>query len=181
MSGEATGPEQLPVRGGEETAARLARIEENLDKLVTYEVHSRAMLNDELLARVIKLEGALDGAKRVNRTMLLVFLVVFVVVQVAGGLFLIREFAQLGEKMSSQSGHLDDIYQKLGMLSAMGMRGGASTGDVKAMSNLVNQILGAENNGFLKNLQVQQELLDELAGKKKDRGGSPSPTRPEKP
>jgi len=177
--------ENLPVPLEEKFEARLARIEENLGKLVEYEVRSRALVSDEMIGRLTLLEKSLENSRRTSRHMLAAFIVVVLVVGSLGGLYMhnqfqllrnnyMMHFMEMQKLLIAQSGKFAEIYRQLGALSALGSGGGSNPAAIKGMSALVDKILGSENNGFMMNLRIQNELLDELEGKKKHR-----PTRPE--
>jgi len=174
---------RLPARSpaAEELRSRVARIEGNLQKLVQHEVHSRALLHDELLDRVVKLEVVMADNARTSKLMLAVILVITILVGGAVLLFLGYQSLQFNNTLLAQTRSLSDLKAAIELLKArpllVGPGGaGLDSTNIKGLSDLVNQILGSENNGLLLNYKVQQELLDELSGKKKRRAGSaPTP------
>jgi len=178
--------ENLPVPSEEKFDSRLARIEENLEKLVAYEVRSLALVNDELVGRIKKLEGNLESSRRTGRAMAVIFAVLLIGFGVGAGLYMhqqfqllhrsyLTHFMEMQKMLLAQSREFSDIYKQLAALNALGVRPGSTQADLKGMADLVQKVLSSENNGFLMNLRMQNELLDELAGKKKRR---PSRHRP---
>ena len=170
----------LPVPSEDGSETRLTRIEQNLDKLVAYEAHSRALVNNELVGRLKKLEDDLATSRRVNRAMAVLFVVLLIAFAAGAGVYMhnqfqllhtsyLTHFVEMQRMLLAQSAKYSDISKQLAVLNAMGFRAGSTQTDIKGLTDLVNKVLSSENNGFLMNLRVQNELLDELAGKKKRR------------
>jgi len=161
---------KLPVS---EVQTRLARIEQALD-LVRGE---RLPAERELGERLMLLEGQIHYQARLTRMTMFVVLIVSVLF-FGGTMFMV---SQLSTQFVALAGQVADLARQ-GRDSAVQLadavrllsdiRGklatdpsSVSSADINRMSSLVDRILGAENNGFMRNLQIQNELLDELEGK----------------
>ena len=166
----------LPVPSDAHLVKRLDQIEENLNKLVTYEIHERAMVNDELVGRIVRLEATLDNERRVNRALLAVIIVVVVLVQGVAGLLISSQFALMQGKLDMQRQQLSDIFSKLGSLNLLGGAGNADT--MKWINDVANKFVNSPNNGIMQESKIINELLDELEGKKKSAVAATAPERP---
>ena len=153
--------------------ARLARVERALAELE--ETSTETALAHRIAERMLILEGQVNYHARMARMTAVMLSIVLVVVLAVGGILIWHLASRVETLIAQRIQDASKLTRALSLLTAINEQirsgGPASLTDaqISSMKSLVEQIIGSDNNGLLKNLQLQYGLLDELEGKKPDR------------
>ena len=163
----------LPEPLSHDPETRLVRIENALAELE--ETTHGAALTRQIAERMLILEGQVNYHARMARMTAVMLSIVLAVVLAVGGVIVWHLASRVETLIAQRIQDSSKLVQALTLLTAINEQikagGPASLTDAQldSMRSLVDQILGSDNNGFLKNLQLQNQYLDELEGKKPDR------------
>ncbi|MFH0963700.1 MAG: hypothetical protein V2A58_06775 [Planctomycetota bacterium] len=155
---------------------RLAQIEEKGGRDLTVE--------REIAERMLILEGQVNYHARMSRLIAVFLSLVLAVVLAVGGVIIWKLSGQIEKLVGQRVDDARQLARALGILEGLNERlkagggvGSLSQQDIQSLQGIVKDILGSDMNGFMKNLSIQNELLDELEGKKPRRPqpGSSSP------
>jgi len=165
-----------PVRSAAELAKRLDAIEQRLDKLLAGAPSAGAPGNeDEMLLRLVQLEARVAATQRASKTTMWIILIPLIIAllgMIVAAPLLAYQFFRLNNSnnslqsmLNAQAGQLEGLQEMIGKLDT---GGGAQikAADIQAILKQLGPALGT-----LKNMKdMENELLDELAGKKRGKG-----------
>ena len=177
-------PEADDVQRSGNVETRLARVE----RALAVDAGEQLPAAREMASRLMMLEGQIHYQAKLTRMTMFVVLIVAVLF-FAGTMYMFSQFsAQFSAQFSQLSGKFTLLTSQLGSLAQQRVEdarqlaeavrlladirekmatnpSSVTSKDIDQMGSLVDRILGAENNGFMRNLQIQNQLLDELEGK----------------
>ena len=126
-----------------------------------------------LVERLLILEGQINYQARMSRLTAIFLSTILAVVLALGGLVIWTLGMKIERLIDQRVDDARKLGQALQLLTGMNERMAVGEGrtslteqEISDMRGLVGDILGNDANGFLRNLSIQNELLDELSGTK---------------
>ena len=165
-----------PVRTAAELAKRLEAIEGRLDRLLAAPGGAPGG-EDEMLLRLVQLEARVAATQRASKTTMWIILIPLIIAllgMIVAVPLLAYQFFQLNNSNSSlqgmlntQAGQLNGLRDMIGKLNTGGGSPQVNAADIQAILKQLGPALGT-----LRDMKsMENELLDELAGKKPKRSG----------
>ena len=165
--------DQVPARQRQASDARvrLERIERALVELKSERLPADAG-SVQLAERLVILEGQVNYHARMSRLTAIMLAAILGVIPGVGGFLMWQigrqidalvadrlETSKLLQAMSADRGEMLSILRGL---NAKGSLGSITAEDMERVRGLLGGILGEESGGMLKNIEMQQQLLNEL-------------------